>query len=64
MQTNWQKTTITFILGTDDQPAKITLQHAIATPDAKQVAAFGGYLAGLTGLPFRTALIATQNAVA
>ncbi|WP_354632668.1 hypothetical protein ABR398_03265 [Levilactobacillus brevis] len=61
MQTNWQKTTITFILGTDDQPAKITLQHAIATPDAKQVAAFGGYLAGL---PFRTALVATHNAVA
>lgn len=65
MQTNWKKTTITFILGTDSQhPVKIVLQNAIAAPDAKQIEAFGGYLAGLTGLPFHTASVATQNLVA
>ncbi|AKP64194.1 hypothetical protein FC99_GL002103 [Levilactobacillus koreensis JCM 16448] len=65
MQTNWKKTTITFILGTDaDHPVKIVLQNAIADPAAKQVEDFGGYLSGLTGLPFNNAVIATQNAVA
>lgn len=65
MQTNWKKTTITFILGADnDHPVKIVLQNAIAAPEAKQIEAFGGYLAKLTGLPFRTAAIATQDLVA
>ncbi|AYM02171.1 hypothetical protein [Levilactobacillus yiduensis] len=65
MQTNWKKTTITFILGADvDRPVKIVLQNAVATPEAKQIEAFGGYLAGLTGLPFHAATVATQTAVA
>ncbi|WP_125582786.1 hypothetical protein [Levilactobacillus cerevisiae] len=65
MQNTWKKTTITFILGNDDaKPAKIVMQNAIPTPEAKQIEAFGSYLAGLTGLPFRTATIATQDIVA
>ncbi|NLR10654.1 MULTISPECIES: hypothetical protein [Lactobacillaceae] len=65
MQTNWQKTTITFIFGEDNEkPVKIVLQNAISAPAAKQVEDFGGYLSGLTGLPFRTAVVSTQSAVA
>jgi hypothetical protein len=40
------------------------LQNAVAAPEAKQIEAFGGYLAGLTGLPFHAATVATQTAVA
>lgn len=65
MQTNWKKTTITFIFGDiDEAPVKIVLQNAINAPAAKQVEDFGGYLSSLTGLPFRTAVVSTQSAVA
>ncbi|MCH5464086.1 hypothetical protein [Levilactobacillus tujiorum] len=65
MQTNWKKTTITFIFGEiDTKPVKIVLQNAISAPAAKQVEAFGGYLSSLTGLPFRTAVVATQSDIA
>ncbi|KRL94277.1 hypothetical protein ACUIJQ_01130 [Levilactobacillus hammesii] len=65
MQTNWKKTTITFIFGdAHEKPVKIVLQNAINAPAAQQVETFGGYLSGLTGLPFRTAVVSTQSDVA
>ncbi|KRK39417.1 hypothetical protein [Levilactobacillus parabrevis] len=65
MQTNWKKTTITFIFaGIDDQPIKIVLQNAVNAPAAKQVEDFGTVLSGLTGLPFRNAVVSSQSAVA
>lgn len=65
MQTNWKKTTITFIFIDDgDHPVKIALQNAISAPEASQIADFGATLATLTGLTFRTATVSTQSTVA
>ncbi|WP_407889704.1 hypothetical protein [Levilactobacillus sp. N40-8-2] len=65
MQTNWKKTTITFIFGAiDAKPVKIVLQNAVNAPAAKQVEDFGAVLSGLTGLPFRNAVVSSQSAVA
>lgn len=65
MQSNWKKTTITFFLGTDQaRPVRIVLNNGIANPSSEQIATFGGYLAGLTGLPFQHAAVTTQNDVA
>ncbi|WP_061775852.1 hypothetical protein [Levilactobacillus senmaizukei] len=65
MQTNWKKTTITFLLGTDAvHPVKIAMANAVADPTAKQVEDFGNTLSGLTGLPFLGGLVTVQNVLA
>ncbi|WP_125683049.1 hypothetical protein [Levilactobacillus yonginensis] len=65
MQNNWKKTTITFTFGNEGaRPVKIVMQNAIAAPATQQVEAFGGYLATLTGIPFISATVNTQKAVA
>lgn len=65
MQSNWKKTTITFILGNDAaHPVRVVLANGIANPTPEAIEAFGGYLTSLTGLPFRHATVTTLNDVA
>lgn len=65
MQSNWKKTTITFIFANDqEQPVRIVLANGTADPKPDQIAAFGGYLASLTGLNYQHANQVTQNDIA
>lgn len=65
MTKTWLKTSITFLMGNDPQhPVRIVLNNGVAAPEPDQIEAFGGYLAGLTGLPFIRANVTTQNTVA
>jgi len=65
MHNNRNKTTIIFSLGADSaHPVKVTFQNAVPAPDTKQIENFGGILAQLTGLPFQSATVATQDIVA
>lgn len=64
MQANWKKTTITFILGSDQHPVRIAIANGVAEPEIAKIEAFGSYLANLTGLPFQHAAVATVNDVA